>query len=199
MKKNEIETAFDEAVKFREVYLRTLDEYIRLKVYELAQEIRSSRAKFVLGSMELNPDYKYPAEYLPNRQFEYWEDHDTTSRNAIQVINSFEKIGEKTVREEKEPLTFIQYLKSDNNVVLAEKLRKEFNTETGRDIRFIIDILRDKGLLEYAELKPLIEAMAEYFNREIGTYESIRKTNYIPTMHKFYYKKISDRIENILN
>ena len=132
MKKNEIETAFDEAVKFGEVYLRTLDEYIRLKVYELAQKRRMIRAEFVCRLMEANQNYPYPEEYPLNRQFEYWEDHDLASRNAIGVIRAIEQIKVKIPKKREERLT----IKGIDIPALVSDLenRKFFDSDYKEDI-----------------------------------------------------------------
>ena len=124
-------------------------------------------------------------------------------KNTIKMLGEAVELAlnsiEQSKKEGKEPLEFPDYLQTGNNIVLAEKLKEGFKKERGRDIKFIILILQNKGILPKVDLKPIYEALKIYMDRNIRTYESVRVVNYIPEMHKFYYNKIESKIEIILN
>jgi hypothetical protein len=74
---------------------------------------------------------------------------------------------------------FSEYLQTHNRRILAEKLKIEFSTEIGMNIRRMLEVLKDKGLLSMAEGQKMeiYESLEGYFARYIGTYNSIFARN----------------------
>lgn len=90
----------------------------------------------------------------------------------IKILDSYPP---KKILKKKEIKSFPDYLIFDQKEILAERLKKEFNTEVGKEIRLMIDALISKDMLPETPLRQLYKALNIYFNRYIGTYESIRK------------------------
>lgn len=86
-----------------------------------------------------------------------------------------ETIGEPPKRPSNAPKPFHEYLDHPNPQALAEGLKKEFSTEKGRDIRRLLELLREGGLIEWGNrrFKALHEAIEQYFDRDIGTYQGV--------------------------
>lgn len=72
-------------------------------------------------------------------------------------------------------VSFTGYLLHDNKEKLAEQLKTSFNIEIGKSIRLMIEALKEMGLLtiENRRGKSFYNALKEYFNRNIGSYQSI--------------------------
>jgi hypothetical protein len=95
---------------------------------------------------------------------------------------------------------WLKVIPNEKREVLSEKLKLEFDRERGKDIRFLIDILTEYDILscQSGMLKKVYCAIGEYFNRDIGTYESVRKTISNDPMFKDDYLKIKRRVDSIL-
>lgn len=90
----------------------------------------------------------------------------------------------------------------DDRILLAEKLKCEFSTEIGKKIRLMLEVLKDRGLLLIAngDKMNIYETLKEYFDRNIGSYNSIFSRD--PGTSKLEVLKrtaIEKRIDFILN
>jgi hypothetical protein len=81
--------------------------------------------------------------------------------------------------EQKAPETkkFPMYLLHNKRELLADKLKTEFSTERGKGIRLLIKALQTNQPqlinIENRQRTAIYNAMKQYFNRDIGTYQSI--------------------------
>lgn len=104
--------------------------------------------------------------------------------------------------------TFPEYLNispDEKRNIFAERLKKEFSTESGKGIRFMIDVLIYKKIItiKKGQLKKLVNALNQYFETDIGTYESIRRTKYNPNncdpiMYKTDFESTENKMDFIL-
>lgn len=77
--------------------------------------------------------------------------------------------------------SFLDFLVSlKNKEEFAEELRNTFKTEKGKSIKIIISILVKEGILIIGsrEFKMFFLALKEMFNRDIGTYQSIKDVKF---------------------
>ncbi len=81
---------------------------------------------------------------------------------------------------------FHEYILHEKNVQIAEQLKSEFKTEKGKSIRLIIEVLIKKKMftIENRQRQKIYDAMKKYFDRDIGTKQSI---------FDYKIKEISDR------
>lgn len=98
------------------------------------------------------------------------------------------------------PKPFHEYLNHSNKEALAEGLKKEFSTEKGRDIKRLLELLREQELITWGtrQFKALHTAMELYFDRDIGTYQSINDFRGWND-HAEENKPIQERIKRVLN
>lgn len=72
---------------------------------------------------------------------------------------------------------FHEYLTIEKNELFARKIKNEFSTEKGKAIRILIYVLEthNPALLTilYRQGKEFYNSMSNYFNRDIGTYQSV--------------------------
>lgn len=98
--------------------------------------------------------------------------------------------------------TFPEYLLHPQREQLAELLKNEFKTEKGKGIRLMIEVLNknNPSIMNYEnrQRSAIFNAIKEYFNRDIGTYQSIFDYKYNPNNALSDYKNIENRIIFIL-
>lgn len=73
--------------------------------------------------------------------------------------------------------TFEEFLfKITDKEKFIQELKDNFPTEKGKSIRAMIEILKDEGMLTYGtkEFKDLHKGIGHSFNRNIGTYQSVK-------------------------
>jgi hypothetical protein len=70
---------------------------------------------------------------------------------------------------------FHEYILHEKNVQIAEQLKSEFKTEKGKSIRLIIEVLIEKKMftIENRQRQKIYDAMKKYFDRYIGSKQSI--------------------------
>jgi len=88
---------------------------------------------------------------------------------------------------------FHEHLIHDKNKNLAIMLKKEFKAERGKNIRFMIEALKGLNILciPGRKNKEIHRALESFFNRDIGTYESVFNCN--------ISKADNEEISNALN
>jgi hypothetical protein len=96
---------------------------------------------------------------------------------------------------------FVDFLFHKNKMALAEKIKAEFCTHKSKGIRFMIEALKEKGLLRYGdrEGKSVYRSMKEFFNHDIGVYESIFAFKVSEAMHKSDFDLAIKKVEGILS
>lgn len=101
----------------------------------------------------------------------------------------------KKVKPKKTLLEFIHNI-TDKEAFLLE-LKNLFPTEQGKSIKAIILKLVDVEILIYGtkEFKPLFEELQKYFNRDIGTYQSI---NDVKTVDKETTETINKKLNPLI-
>lgn len=162
--------------------MRNLDtEFYSNHISEEKEFIRfSQKIDEYISDNELETINKHTRAYLT-----YIEQVYSPTSNSTQL----EKLIRDTIQAKKDwetsptqkPLTptkvFPEYLLHDKRDLLAEKLKTEFNTETGKGIRLMIESLQahEPKLLsiENRQRKAIHTALKIFFNRDIGTRQSI--------------------------
>jgi len=101
--------------------------------------------------------------------------------------------GEKTK-------TFPEYLLHKNRISLAKKIKNEFKSDKGKIIRLLIEALTNSGLLTigYGEKNAFYMALKEYFDSDIGSYNSIFYYPYNKVTNKSDLESINKRLESLL-
>ena len=71
--------------------------------------------------------------------------------------------------------TFSEYFLPQYRESLPEKLKNEFKTEFGKNVRLLIEVLKDRNIIaiEGRGKKGFYNAMKSYFERDIATYPAI--------------------------
>lgn len=113
-------------------------------------------------------------------------------------INKYQEVKE-ILKKEKLKKTIEQYVNnvSDEKEFLNE-LKDSFSTEKGRDIRIIIDYLKNEKIfiIQDRENKNFIEALGKHFDRYIGTKQGILDTMIITPEKK---EPIEYKLKQIIN
>jgi len=95
------------------------------------------------------------------------------------------KIKTPAVTDKKDFSNFLLYA---DKQALADEIKKEFQKEKGKMMRFLIEALQltDPPMLTYCkgDGKKLYNAMKEFFNHNIGAYNSIFGYDYLPSHDK---------------
>lgn len=87
----------------------------------------------------------------------------------------------------------------DNKEAFMQELKNAFPTERGKSIRVIIDKLYEENMLIYGdrEFSQFYNELSSFFNRDIGTYQSIHDIKFIDEQAKIpIYKKLNHLIIN---
>ena len=102
-----------------------------------------------------------------------------------------------TKNDKKKSKQFHDYFSCENPIALAEKLKSKFQTEKGKKIKILIDILVEKKKIEILprEYKNFYNKMKEYFGRDIGSYNSIQNVKDYDSIDK---TSICQLVDNIL-
>ncbi len=97
---------------------------------------------------------------------------------------------------------FADYLLHENKYKLAEEIRLEFSTEKGKAIRLLLYVLENINppliTIGYRQAKALYKSMSLFFNRDIGTYQSVFNTKIEPKYDQKDLDKISIRLNHLL-
>jgi len=121
--------------------------------------------------------------------------HKLNQRNdSLKENSSTQQIGIQALR------TFPEYILHPEHERIAEALKTTFRGEKGKAIRLMLDVLADqpKPLITYEnrQRKKIFEAMKLYFNRDIGSRQSI--FDYKRNNDMTDYKAIETRVLYIL-
>lgn len=105
----------------------------------------------------------------------------------------------KPTKKKKE---FPAFLIHKQKIKLADALKAEFSNEKGKGIRLMIEALKayNTKLITcgYGEKMALYNAMENYFNWNIGTYNSIFQYDYCPENNQESLELVTARIDHIL-
>ncbi|MBN1180846.1 MAG: hypothetical protein JXB49_01065 [Bacteroidales bacterium] len=123
-----------------------------------------------------------------------------TKQRMDTLINTISDKKNTNTQFEKKP--FSAYLLYNEREKLAEQLKKGFIGEKGKSIRLMIEVLKEKGILSLSKggWKKFYDSLKDYFDSDIGTYNSIfsrdpGKSN----LEKSKKQAIEERIDYILN
>lgn len=98
--------------------------------------------------------------------------------------------------------SFPEYLLHDSRDKLANKLKEEFKTDIGKNIRLMIEALQNNNPqlinIEARQRKAIYRAIKDYFNRNIGTYQSIISPKLLDLESNPDYNSIKGRLDFIL-
>ena len=99
-------------------------------------------------------------------------------------------------------ISFPDYLLYVDKLKLAERLKSEFKIEKGKNIRLLIEALRRNTppliAIGARQNKKFYGAMKTFFNRDIGTYQSIFDLKIENPDRDPDFKGVNDKIEFIL-
>lgn len=102
--------------------------------------------------------------------------------------------------------SFPEYLLHKNKYKLVEEIRKEFSTEKSKSIRYLLEALAQSQppliTIIDGDKMALYNALKEFFNRDIGSYNSIFQCKFNPdsdTVDKQNLEKFTIRINHILD
>jgi hypothetical protein len=97
---------------------------------------------------------------------------------------------------------FNEYLLHENRVEIAERLKFEFKTEKGKNIRLMIKALEDYNPpllnVEARQKTAIYNALKLFFNRDIGSKQSVFDFKYIESAHKCDFIAIKSKVRFIL-
>ena len=87
----------------------------------------------------------------------------------------------------------------EKNNEFAELLKDEFKIEIGKSLKLMINVLIKKGMftIENRQRQNIYNAMKKYFNRDIGTKQSIFDYKYVPVGNPDF-ESFELRIDNLL-
>lgn len=140
-----------------------------------------------------------PSTFLQTNQYETFNIHE-----------SYPPLEYPSVIEQKKPKAnlkkFPDFIIYENRTGLANLLKSEFSTEKSKSIRYMLEALAQSQPLLITiidgEKKALYNALKEYFNRDIGSYNSIFQCNFNPEsdpVEKQNLGKFKVRIKHILD
>jgi len=136
------------------------------------EKIQSSVGK-VIAMMKVNAGYPYPEEYKNGNEAYYWFERDYQYRNSEYVL----KIIDERLNQNNSNIikTFPEFLLHSEKISLAEKIKDEFRTCKGKNIRLMLESLIEESLLtiESRQRKAMYKSMVQFFDWEIGSYQSI--------------------------
>ncbi len=135
------------------------EEAIKEIKLDLLQAYRDKRQVTFIGT---------PGSYkiAINAYFQYLDLYQEIIKTQVQV---------KPGNQKKQ--TFEEFLfKITDKENFIQELKDLFPTEKGKSIRAMIELLKDEGLLTYGtkEFKDLYKGIKHSFNRNIGTYQSVK-------------------------
>jgi len=150
-------------------------EYLSIKMFEKTEPYHIEPQKMFLESKRKSIKEQLKIDRLKNKQ-----------NPPQQTETSKPKKLKKTLLE------FIYNV--ENKEAFIQDLKNTFPTEIGKSIKAIIDFLNKEQILIYGtkEFKQLFEELEKYFNRNIGTYNSVQNVKEID-------KETNDTIFKILN
>jgi len=134
--------------------------------------------------------------------------HETCINKAIERINNIILSQEnyKTLSKKnnlpKPPLkTFPEYILHEKNKEIAKLIKSEFSTEKGKSIRLIIEVLIKKKMftIENRQRQKIYDAMKKYFDRDIGTKQSIFDPSINEKSDRLDFESIELKINFILS
>jgi len=160
-----------------------LDEDPKLRVYQVPDTFELEQARFEVS-------YLHPEE-VPDRY----------TRKAVEA---YLQMCHQIIKEEAPPSTaktFPQFLNNleGKEVQFADRLRAKFSDGRGRQIRYMIEALKELNLLSYGqrERESLYQSMKVYFNRGIGAKTGIFDPKY-DVLGRDNIEAAIDRINSIL-
>jgi len=114
------------------------------------------------------------------------------------LIAHLQTMGDKKLSSK----PFPGYLLHKRRELLAKEIKNEFNTEIGKEIRLLIEalIVSNPPLLtiENRKRKAIYNALKEYLNRNIGSYQSIFDYKFDPKTDELDFDSINTKLQFIL-
>lgn len=124
--------------------------------------------------------------------FDGFYDVDTEAPQQLKTVNPDE------VKPKKLKKTLFEFIHNiENKEAFSQELKKTFPTERGKSIKAVIDVLTTEKILIYGtkEFKPLFEELQKYFNRDIGTYNSVQN---VKTVDKETTETINKKLNPLI-
>jgi len=84
------------------------------------------------------------------------------------LVTYYPDMFNKSIKREKSFVQFLINIPDNKRELFAEKLKEEFRTGKGLQIRYMIEALTNLKLLSYTVKQELYDALKLYFNRDIG-------------------------------
>jgi transposase len=108
-------------------------------------------------------------------------------------LDKFEGIRDERPQQEK---SFPEHLNHAKNKELAEKIKQTFTTERGREIRILIEVMKEKHLISIGsrQFKAMFKSLKSYLNRDIGSYQSVQNPKSFDEIDKVPFREKLDFI-----
>jgi hypothetical protein len=156
---------------------RECAEWCRLEI-EKIERLHKYKLQFPSG-----PDYPLPPEPPPSKM-----------NGKDKPAPAFPGIKIKKL--------FPDYLLHEKRSVLADRLKKEFITEKGKGIRLMIEVLLANKppliAIENRERTNIYNALKAFFDRNIGTYQSIFNYGFDMVSDEKDFQSIRTKLEFVL-
>ena len=180
------------------------EERCKESVIEIEKEIESlSRHNFPLNLLHLTKN-----EFIGHLYYNdvlFIEKNIVIQKGMFDINNvlidlAIENVKKRNEKSKKPFKTFPEYILHKKNDEFAELLKNEFNIERGKSLKLMIDVLIKKEMftIENRQRENIYNAMKEYFNRDIGTKQSIFDYKYEQKGNPDF-ESIELRIDNLLD
>lgn len=171
------------------------DEEIQMFILNGLLEKISQRKEIIYHYTEFDDFNRDITSDLINWIFKRITQLKLKSQFEVDRLPGTERESRKNDKIEK---TFVDYFIIQYRKSLPEKIRNEFKTETGINIRLLIDVLKDQKIItvEHRGNASFYKSLKTYFNRKIGSYQSI--FDYKRNNDEFDYYAIEMRIKSLI-
>lgn len=166
-----------------EIFLK----YLKDTLFQL--EGLHSSAEDEIGKEELN---KYINFF--NSEKNYFDESNNEKNKTTIADNTQSKTKNPVIKN------FPEYLLHANKSILASKLKSEFSSEKGKGMHLMLKALEERKNFSYGnkQRKNIFNSMRIYFNRNIGTYQSIFDFKYSKDKDELDYNSILQKVDFIL-
>lgn len=128
--------------------------------------------------------------------------NDLFEENGKNIKQVKKKLPKQTEVETKNaPKKFSEYLLHAEKIKLADALKENFNTRKGKTYHLMLKALAEKKIFSFVngERAAVYESMKIFFNKEIGSRQSIFSFKYEPHKHETDYKATLVKVDSILS
>jgi hypothetical protein len=161
----------------------------------LIYEIQRYCQIYEIDLFNIFTDFNIPLTYITDNKYNNFLFREVLSKSDESEAKT--KINPST-KKPKNNKSFLDYFDYENSNALAEAIKNEFIPGIGKELRLILEVLNKHNLFSfgYRKKQAIYEAMTIYFNREIGSKQSIFDCKF--EMNDPDFKVIETKILNLL-